>query len=91
MTRRSSSSAHRIINLPLNVTMACVENATNAATSIFQSIPNALSKSTTVDSPCRSSPCNDSANDTRNFLEIPQIDFPDFKKVCFTRYIPNPI
>lgn len=91
ITRRSSSSAHRIINLPLNATMTVVENATNAATIIFQSIPNALTKNTS-ESPSRSSPGHDpDMTPTRNFMELPQIEFPDFKKVCFSRYIRNPI
>lgn len=88
ITRRSSSNAHRIINLPLNATMTVVENATNAATIIFQSIPNALTKNTS-ESP--SSGHDPNMTPTRNFMELPQIEFPDFKKVCFSRYMRNPI
>lgn len=89
--RRSSSNAHRIINLPLNATMTVVANATNAATGIFQSIPNAMSKNT-HESPSRNTPCHDpDMMSTRNFMDLPQIEIPDFKKVSFTRYIRNPM
>lgn len=82
ISRRNSSNAHRIINLPLNATMAVVANATNAATGIFQSIPNAMSNT----------PCYDpDMMSTRNFMDLPQIEFPDFKKVSFSRYIRNPL
>lgn len=82
ITRRNSSNAHRIINLPLNATMAVVANATNAATGIFQSIPNAM---------CNT-PCHDpDLNSTRNFMDLSQIEFPDFKKVSFTRNIRIPL
>ena len=91
ITRRSSSSAHRIINIPVNATMAVVENATNAASIIFQSIPNAISKNSS-ESPSRSSPCHDpDMTSTRYFMDLPQIEFTDFKKVCFSRNYRNPM
>lgn len=87
ITRRNSSSAHRIINLPLSATMAVVANATNAATGIFQSIPNAMSKNS-FECPSRNDP---DMMSSRSFRDLPQIEFPDFKKVSFTRYIRNPL
>ncbi|CAO1327776.1 unnamed protein product [Diamesa tonsa] len=89
--RRRSSSNSRIINLPLNATMTIVANATNAATDIFQSIPNAVSKNT-HESPSRNTPYHDpDMMSTRNFMDLPQIELPDFKKVSFTRHIQNPM